>query len=169
MSEQKEKDIEIIVSPGEELKPQQKVPLIASAKRFIGRTLSPFKNSDTNKLVEEFTAEMSLVAEGLSEDQARISRLIDNVAASQSTFENETREKLGELREGDRENEKRLKELDGRLKDLDGRLARLEKAAQEKKPDKAGRWTAFVRQLTWLVAIAVGAWIIVTLLEHILK
>ena len=146
---------------GKEIIPQEehaKKPIISTAKQLIGKTLSPLRGSDTHKLIEEFTSEVSLVAEGLSEDQERLSRLLDNVAASQTTFENDTLEKLEAL-------EKSVKGLSKQVKALEEKL---EKASQEKKERKTDSWARLIRQLTWLVGIAAGAWIIVTLLKAIL-
>lgn len=152
MSEQQE------IIPREE---QKKKPLLSTAKHMIGKTLAPLRTGDTHKLIEEFTSEVALVAEGLSEDQARISHLIDNVAASQTTFENETLEKFGALSD-------ELHTLEKQLKSLQEKQGKLEKAVQEKKLRKTDGWTAFLRQLTWLIGVFAGAWIVVTVLNKLL-
>lgn len=138
-----------------------KKPIISAAKQIIGKTLSPLRGGDTHKLIEEFTSEVSLVAEGLSEDQERLSRLLDNVAASQTTFENDTLEKLEAL-------DKSVKGLSKQIKALEEKQEKLEKAAQEKKERKTDSWTRLIRQLTWLAGIVAGAWIVVTFLKAIL-
>ena len=93
-----------------------------------------------NDLGEEFTAEMTLVAEGLVEDQARLRQAVDELERSR---DRETQALSSELealnidvREQQRENDKYLSELDKRLdvmekqqlrgqKEIDKRLGEL--------------------------------------------
>lgn len=156
-------EAEIITAPDAPLpaNPAAKRPLLSSAKRLIGKTLAPLKGGDTAQMIEDFTAEVSLVTEGLSEDQERISRLIDNVAAQQTTFENDIESQLEQVRDD-------LKGTEKRFKELEGKLSKVEKLVQEKKIKKVEGWTGFVHALTWLIGIAAGAWIIVTVLNKLL-
>ena len=48
--------------------------IVQSAKDFMNGVLSPLKGKDMGQMVETFTSEMTLVAEGLSEDQQRLSQ-----------------------------------------------------------------------------------------------
>lgn len=141
---------------------KQKKDILSQARSFFGTALSPLKGRDVNQLMEEFTSEMTLVAEGLSEDQARLSRLLDNVASQQTIFENDTEMKLRELKSSVEENA-------GRIENLTGELSRMQKsmAVRNQKTKKADGWTGFLRQATWLVSIAAGAWIIVTLVNKL--
>ena len=100
------------------LQDRQKKDILTSAKQFFGTALSPLKGRDNNQLLEEFTNEMTLVAEGLSEDQERISRLLDNVTSQQTLFENDTEDRLRSLEASVQDNAKRLNDL-GRLIGID--------------------------------------------------
>ena len=59
------KDITIL-DPAHPAQPAQKPGLVKSAKEFFGNAFGQGKNQDLSALVEEFTSEMTLVAEGLS-------------------------------------------------------------------------------------------------------
>ncbi|MBO2517968.1 MAG: hypothetical protein CW338_11985 [Clostridiales bacterium] len=155
------REAELIPAPAAAPAVQPKKPLLSSAKHIIDRTLAPLKGADTAKMIEEFTSEVSLVAEGLSEDQERISRLIDNVAAQQTTFENDVESRLDDVKSDLKANEKRFKELESKL-------SKVEKLVQEKKIKKVEGWTGFVRALTWLVGVAAVAWIVVTILNKVM-
>ena len=45
--------------------------------------LKMVKGENTNQLIEQFTAEMTLVAEGLCEDQTRLRKEVDGIAAQE--------------------------------------------------------------------------------------
>ena len=59
--------------------PEEKKDLIHSAKDFVNNIFQPLKGKDLGQAVEEFTSEMTLVAEGLCEDQARLRRAVDGL------------------------------------------------------------------------------------------
>ena len=58
-----------------------KKTIVQSAKDFMNGVLSPLKGQDIGQLVEDFTAEMTLVAEGLSEDQQKLFQEADRLSA----------------------------------------------------------------------------------------
>ncbi len=156
------------IVPVETAPEKPKTNIISSAKHFIGTALSPLKSKDSIAQIEEFTSEMTLVAEGLSEDQLRISRLLDNVAAEQTTFEKDTEDHFRLVRDELEEQEKALKGQQDTLKAVNARLDKLDKALADKKLRKVDGWTGLVRALTWLVGIAAGSGIIITLLNKLL-
>ena len=45
--------------------------------------LKMVKGENTNQLIEQFTAEMTLVAEGLCEDQTKLRREVDNMTTQE--------------------------------------------------------------------------------------
>ena len=149
--------------PAEAVQEKQQKTILSSAKQFFGTALSPLKSRDPNQLIEEFTGEMTIVAEGLSEDQARISRLIDNVASQQTLFENDTENRLRELKDAVRQNGDRIASLESDLEKLQTTVN-----ARNQKTKKADGWTGFIRQATWLVAIAAGAAVIIALINKLL-
>ena len=135
-----------------------KKPLAQSAKDFMAGVLSPLKGRDVSQLVEDFTAEMTLVAEGLSEDQARLAQEQDKLSAQQTELEQQLLDRLhdaevtaGEMR----------KEIDA----LAARLEKAEKTAREKKLKKVEGFTGLLRQATWLAAILGGAWVLTTIIN----
>ena len=61
--------------------------LVEQAKSFMNGVISPFKGKDMGQLVEDFTAEMTLVAEGLSEDQTKLAQDTQRLSAQQTELE----------------------------------------------------------------------------------
>lgn len=131
------------------------------ARNFIENTWSSLKGKDLNQAVEEFTSEMTLVAEGLSEDQNALRRDGEKLAARM--------EKLAERQKNGEDSVKALQdqlEQERRRGDaLQKRLDDMEKALKAK-PVKPGL-TAILRQATWGVGIICAAWVIVAILKLI--
>ena len=135
--------------------------IMKSAKDFMNGVLSPLKGKDIGQLVEDFTAEMTLVAEGLSEDQQKLSQETDRLSALQTELEQR-------MLDGFHDAGVTADEMRSEIKDLRARLEKMEKQLQDKKDQKAKKSdgiTGMLRQATWLVAIASGAWIIVTVIN----
>ena len=131
------------------------------ARDFIENTWSSLKGKDLNQAVEEFTSEMTLVAEGLSEDQNALRRDGEKLAARM--------EKLAERQKNGEDSVKALQdqlEQERRRGDaLQKRLDDMEKVLKAK-PVKPGL-TAILRQATWGVGIICAAWVIVAILKLI--
>ncbi len=70
---------------------EKKGGLIHGAKDFLENTFNSLKGKDLNQAVEEFTGEMTLVAEGLSEDQEQLRRDLDTTAAQVTLMEENLR------------------------------------------------------------------------------
>ena len=124
--------------------------------------LKMVKGENTNQLIENFTAEMTLVAEGLCEDQSTLRREVDRMMTQEDRRIQKLESRI-DLLESTLEQER--KDHDKTVTELRNRLATLEKklpkeASKEKK--KAG---SIIRDATWLVAIAAGAWVIVTIIN----
>ncbi|MBR1584593.1 MAG: hypothetical protein IJ662_03535 [Clostridia bacterium] len=132
--------------------------IVQSAKDFMNGVLSPLKGKDVGQLVEEFTAEMTLVAEGLSEDQQKLQKESEALAAQQTLMEQNLLDQLHDanVTVGDMQ-----KEIDA----LRRRLEKAEKSIGEKKIKKVEGFTGLLRQATWLAGIVVGGWIIVTVIN----
>ena len=120
--------------------------------------LSPLKGKDMGQLMEDFTAEMTLVAEGLSEDQQKLARETEKLSAQQTELEQRV---LDGFHDADVSNDEMRREIAA----LRSRLDKAEKLLQEKKSRKAGGLADILRQATWLVAVGAGAWIIVTIIN----
>ena len=150
----KEEENAVLVSEAEEPKKN----MFQSAKEFMTGVFNPLKGKDLNQLVEDFTSEMTLVAEGLSEDQQKLFRETDKLSAQQTELEQRL---LDGLHDADVEN----KELRKEVQDLTARLDKAEKALSERKSKKSDGLVSIIRQATWLVAIFSAAWVIVTIIK----
>ena len=139
------------------LKAPPKKDLVQSARDFLGNAFGG-KNTDLNATVEQFTAEMTLVAEGLRQDQTRLSEQADRLSAQQTLLEEDTRVAIGAVQAS-------LNGLNKRLDGLEKRMDHLEKQVQDKKLRKVDGWTGLVRQATWLVGLLAGVWIVTTVLK----
>ena len=127
----------------------QKNGLIKKSKNLLDQAVSGLKGRDLNTLVDEFTQEMTVVAEGLSEELTVARHELAQLAASQTLLE-----------EGRTED---MQGLEVRLNEIDKRLAALEK--QREKQLKRSSFLQILRQLTVIAAIIAGAWVLVTVLN----
>ena len=139
----------------------KKPGLMRGARDFIENTWSSLKGKDLNQAVEEFTSEMTLVAEGLSEDQSalrkdgeKLSARMDKLTERQKTGEDSVKTLRDQLEQERRRGDALQKRLDD-----------IEKALKAK-PAKPGV-TAILRQATWAVGIICAAWVIVAILKLI--
>ena len=143
-----------------DLIPEQNPPknMIQSAKDFMSGVLSPLKGKDMGQLVEDFTSEMTLVVEGLSEDQTKLAQETQQLSAQQTELEQR-------LLDGLHDADVSAGEMKKEIASLRARLDKAEKQLQEKKTKKADGIAGILRQATWLVGIACAAWIIVTIIN----
>ena len=139
----------------------KKPGLVRGARDFIENTFQSLKGKDMNQAVEEFTSEMTLVVEGLSEDQNTLRRDVDSSSAQLTMLE----EKV--LRQ-EKDRKADVSDLQEELKQTKKRLDSLEKTLKEaeKKPQKMGLGQ-ILRQATWMVGILCVSWIVVTVLKLI--
>ena len=141
--------------------PEEKT-LTEKPKKLWDGALKMVKGENTTQLIEQFTSEMTLVAEGLCEDQTSLRREVDGMMTQEDRRiqKLESRIELAEtsLEEERKNHDKDVTELRGRLSALEKQAARA--PAKEKK--KAG---TIIRDLTWLMGIAAAAWIIVTVIN----
>ena len=126
--------------------------------------LKMVKGENTNQLIEQFTAEMTLVAEGLCEDQTKLRREVDGMMTQEDQRIQKLESRI-DLLETSLDEERKAHDRD--LTELRNRLSTLEKQASKapvKEKKKAG---TVIRDLTWLVGIAAAAWVIVTIINAI--
>jgi len=132
-------------------------------KRLWDGALKMVKGENTTQLIEQFTSEMTLVAEGLCEDQSKLRREVDSMITEEDRQIQRLQTKIDQLEtllDEERDaHDKDLTELRTRLATLEKKLP---KEASSKEKKKTG---SILRDATWLVAIAAGAWIIVTILN----
>ena len=125
--------------------------------------LRTVKGDTTQNLVENFTEEMTLVAEGLCEDQAKLREKVDSL----ETQSDRERQRLhSEIEALDSSLREQQRESDERLNQLERRLSALEKH-QDKKPvrEKKKLLDGRLGQAIVLAAIVCGALVIVTLIN----
>lgn len=117
------------------------------------------KGENTGALVEQFTAEMTLVAEGLCEDQARLRQAMEDVRRAQDALSQQMQSEQSVMESTLREQQR---DVDRRLQEIERRLSALEKSRPQPRK-RAG----VLDQATLLVGIVCGTWLIVTILQMI--
>ena len=128
--------------------------------------LKMVKGENTNQLIEQFTAEMTLVAEGLCEDQTKLRREVEDMMTQEDRRIQKLESRI-DLLESSLDEERKAHDKD--VTELRNRLSTLEKQAAKapaKEKKKAG---TIIRDLIWLVGIAAAAWVIVTIINAIVK
>ncbi|MBQ8160855.1 MAG: hypothetical protein IJ083_08885 [Clostridia bacterium] len=160
-----------------ELMDTQQLQEKTGPRRIWDQALKAVRGESTQQLVESFTQEMTLVAEGLCEDQSRIRTLQESITERQDRLE----EKLeGDFEVLDRTQRENVKESDRQIRELRDRVAVLEKQvdtlrqeAEDAKSVKAkGRKLlsmdgGVLHQAIILASILGGSWITVTVLNLI--
>ncbi len=154
----REQDVQVTVL---DTKPAPKTGLVKSAKDFFGNAFGGGKTQDLPQLIEEFTSEMTLVIEGISQDLDHVSKQTDLLSAAQVEGVEDLRGKLNDTRKDAREAAKRMDELAARLDKVEKEI----RADKEKKVKASERITGVLRQATWLAAIIAGAWVLVTIIN----
>jgi len=125
------------------------------------QALKVVKGDSTTELVEQFTQEMTLVAEGLCEDQARLRKAVDGlIRAADGQKAKSEQDYQDVLRQLDAHQKETKQQLD----ELSRRVAALEKPAKAKK-GKGLLGADVIGRLTVLAGIVCGAWVIVTILK----
>ena len=128
--------------------------------------LKMVKGENTNQLIEQFTAEMTLVAEGLCEDQTKLRQEVDDMMTQEDRRIQKLESRI-DLLETSLEAEK--KDHDKVVTELRTRLAAVEKQTSKTPVKEKRRSGGIIRDLTWLVGIAAAAWVIVTIVNAIAK
>ena len=131
-------------------------------KKIWDGALKMVRGENTAQLIENFTAEMTLVAEGLCEDQSTLRREVDKMITEEDRRIQALQTQV-DAAETSLEEERRAHDRD--VTELRNRLAVLEKQASHKPVKEKNRRGNIIRDLTILVAIAAGAWIIVTIIN----
>lgn len=139
--------------------------LLQGPKKLLVNALKAVKGENTMQLVEQFTAEMTTVAEGLCEDQSRLQSETENLGREMDrrTQHLETALKDCEetLKETRQEMEQKLDKLDTRLAAMEKRLSGMEEKQKSSSMNKQG----LLSRMTVLAAIVCGSWVLVTILN----
>lgn len=132
------------------------------------QALRAVKGDSTSELVEQFTQEMTLVAEGLCEDQARLRRAVDGLIKQAEQEHGRTTREYDDLSQLiDQQN----RDMGKRLDELSKRLEKIE-AEQKEARHKAARggklslWGGdVIGRVTLLASIVCGTWLLTTILN----
>jgi hypothetical protein len=133
------------------------VNIIKKPRELIGGALQALKGPDVQNLVESFTSEMTVVTEGLYDDQMRLRKEVEELSAQQAIL---ARQVLDGREDLQLKFEQSQKDMTARFCDMQKRLQ-----AMEASKSKLGKKNGILSQVTVLAAIVAGAWIIVTLLN----
>lgn len=141
---------------------EQKTP--SKPRQLWNSAVKAVKGESTEQLVEQFTAEMTLVAEGLCDDQGRLRK---EVTALRTDYDRLEQRLQSEQQAQESTLMETQRDIDHRLDEVTRRLAALEKAqsARQQKEAKGKRPQNLISQLTVLAGIIAGAWILVTVLN----
>ena len=131
-------------------------------KKLWNGALKMVKGENTTQLIEQFTSEMTLVAEGLCEDQSKLRKEVDSMITEEYKQVQKLQTRIDQL-ETSLDEERRAHDRD--LTELRTRLAALEKKLPKEAPKEKKKAGNIIRDATWLVAIAAGAWVIVTIIN----
>lgn len=145
------------IMPAAPEEPAKKPGLMRGARDFIENTFNSLKGKDLGQAVEEFTSDMTLVIEGISEDLSALQREEEKLSAQLTILEDD-------LSKVDDAQKAEIDALRREMNEMSKRLKALEKPG--KKEIKPGI-TALLKQVTWIVGIFCSAWVIVTLLKLI--
>ena len=143
----------------------EKPALAEKPKKFWDGALKMVKGENSTQLIENFTAEMTLVAEGLCEDQSTLRREVDRMMTQEDRRIQALQSRV-DAAESSLDEERRAHDQD--VTELRNRLAALEKKANSHTGREKQKKGNIIRDLTVLVAIAAAAWVIVTLVNKLL-
>ena len=124
--------------------------------------LKMVKGENSTQLIEKFTAEMTLVAEGLCEDQTKLRREVDDLFSQEDRRDQKLDSRIT-LLESTLEEERNAHDRD--VTELRSRLSALEKKAKAPVREKR-KFGSVITGLTVMVAIAAAAWVIVTVINE---
>lgn len=131
---------------------------VSRPKQLWSNALKAVKGDNTQQLVEDFTAEMTLVAEGLCEDQARLRQAVEEARREQDRSAQHVDSELqaieSALQEHQRDTERCLKDMGRRLSALESKV-----------PQKQGKQAGLMRQATALVGMVCITVLLVTVLK----
>ena len=141
---------------------EEEKTLTEKPKQLWDGALKMVKGENTHQLIEQFTAEMTLVAEGLCEDQTRLRREVDGMMTDEDRRIQKLDSRIAVM-ESTLEEERAAHDRD--MTEMRNRLAALEKKAAKEPSKEKKKGGTLIRDLTVLVGIAAAAWVIVTLLN----
>ena len=133
--------------------------------QLLTGALKKVRGDNTLQLVEDFTSEMTMVAEGLCDDQSRVRSELADVRRDSDRIRQNLK---GEIDTLSTDLESLETSTSEKLKDMSLRLTAIENCLKEKQKKRGffrGDQGSFMQQLTLIVSIAAGSWVLVTLLN----
>lgn len=131
---------------------------VSKPLQLWNQAVKAVKGDTAGQMIEQFTAEMTLVAEGLCEDQARLRKSVEDLQRAQEHAGQSARSEIEALENTLREHQR---DTDRRLEDISRRLAAMEGRLKKKESAKA----IWMNQAILLVSIVCGSWVLVTILQ----
>ena len=148
---------------------EEKTTVAQMPKKLWDGALKMVKGDNTAQLIEQFTAEMTLVAEGLCEDQNRlrgeVNRMMNEEDRRLQKLDSHLEELNSSLEEMQREQDRVTTELRSRLAALEKQAAAQGRDAKVKKEKAAKR--NWMRDLTILIVVAAVCTIAVMLVHKL--
>ncbi len=126
------------------------------------QALRAVKGDTTTELIEQFTQEMTLVAEGLCEDQARLRKAVDGLIRQAEGQHDKSAKDYVELT---KLIEEQGREQRQQMKDLTRRVEAIEQSAKAKRGKPALFSGDAIGRITLLASIICGTVLIVTVLR----
>ena len=132
-------------------------------KSLWSTALKVVRGEDTSQLIEQFTGEMTLVAEGLYEDQQKIRKELETLRSHLDLVEHRLKNDVEVLETTQKEQHRDvmafLDDLKHRLDNLEGKM----KSSAKTKSRFASR--GWLGGLILLASIICGSWVLVTVLQ----
>lgn len=142
--------------------------ILSGTKKLWNGALKAVKGEDSTQLIESFTAEMTLVAEGLCEDQNKlrgeVNELMNEEDRRLQRQESRIQELESAMEEQERENDRVVTELRNRLATLEKQADGRKRESREKKKERNR-----IREMTILIAVAAVAVIAVILVWKLVR
>ena len=136
--------------------------ILSGPKKLWNGAMKAVKGEDSVQLMESFTAEMTLVAEGLCEDQNKLRGEVNSLMNEEDRRLQRQESRIQELEvslaEQQRENDQVVTELRNRLAALEKHTENRRREGREKKTERNR-----IRETTILIAVAAIAAIAVIL------
>ena len=126
------------------------------------QALKVVKGDGTTELVEQFTQEMTLVAEGLCEDQARLRKAVDGLIREADGLKAKSEQDYQDLLH---QLENQHKETKQQLEELSRRIAALEKPAGKNLLGRFHLGGDMMSRITLLVGLVCATVLMVTVLK----
>ena len=128
--------------------------LMSKPRKLWNDALKAVKGEDTTQLMEAFTAEMTLVAEGLCEDQNQLRGEVNRMMNEEDRRLQKQESRIQELEAALAQQQE---EQDRTVKELRNRLSALEKQKQSHRRGDGKKERNRIQELTALIVVAAVA------------